>query len=341
MVFKFSKTIVSLGLALGLIAAAPTVALAGSHSPQCGTDKVIDIAEMSWPSAAALAQIHAIVLKEGFGCNVELVSGDTNPTLASLLAKGTPAIAPELWVGSVQDAWDEGVASGAVSVAGVAISDGAVEGWWIPKYVADANPGLIRVEDLVDYAELFADPDDPSKGRFYSCPPGWGCEIGNAALFDAYGLEETYNLFSPGSGGNLDASITRAFVREEPIVFYYWGPTAIMGKYEMVQLEMPDYDPVIWKCNMDSDCGPNGKSAFATPPVVVGTASWIAEEVPVVNEYLGNVSLNNVQISQMLDWGAENKANAEETAVNFLKTREDIWTKWVPASAAEAIKASL
>ena len=341
MVLKFSKTIVSLGLALGLVAAAPTVAQAASHGAPCGTDRIIDIAEMSWPSAAALAQIHAIILKEGYGCNVEIVAGDTVPTSASLLAKGTPAIAPELWTGTIQEAWDEGLANGAVAVAGLAISDGAVEGWWIPKYVADANPGLKRVEDLVDYAELFADPDDPSKGRFYSCPPGWGCEIGNAALFEAYGLEETYNLFSPGSGGNLDASIARAFVRKEPIVFYYWGPTGLMGKYDMVQLEMPAYDPEVWKCNMDAECEPKGKSAFATPPVVVGTAAWIAEEAPVVNEYLGNVSLNNVQISQMLDWGAENKASAEETAINFLKTREDIWMAWVPEAVAEAIKASL
>ncbi|HHG90690.1 MAG TPA: hypothetical protein ENJ90_09475, partial [Devosia sp.] len=121
MVFKFSRTFVSLGLALGLVAAAPTAAQAGSHGVPCGTDRLIDIAEMSWPSAAALAQIHAIILKEGFGCNVEIVAGDTVPTSASLLAKGTPAIAPELWTGTIQDAWDRGVASGAVSVAGLAI----------------------------------------------------------------------------------------------------------------------------------------------------------------------------------------------------------------------------
>lgn len=337
MTFKLSHTVLSIGLASALMAAAPAVAQAAD----CGTDRVIDIAEMSWPSAAALANIHAIILEEGFGCNVEIVTGDTVPTTASLLAKGTPAIAPELWVGSVQDAWAAGVAAGDVEVAGMAISDGAVEGWWIPKYVADANPGLKRVEDLVDYAQLFADPDDPSKGRFYSCPPGWGCEIANAALFDAYGLKETYNLFSPGSGGNLDASITRAFIRELPIVFYYWGPTAIMGKYDLVQLEMPAHDPDVWKCNLDSNCGPNGKSAFPTPPVVVAIAPWISREAPVIADYLSKVSLNNVQISRMLDWGAENKASAQETAINFLETQEDLWSTWVPAEAVAAIKASL
>jgi len=330
-----------IGIASTMVLASIGTAQAATDDSLCGTDKLIDIAEMSWPSAAALANIHAIILEKGYGCNVELVAGDTNPTLATLLAKGTPAIAPELWVGSVQDAWDKGIEDGVVAVAGLAISDGAVEGWWIPSYVAEANPGLKRVEDLPEYAQLFADPEEPAKGRFYSCPPGWGCEIANAALFDAYELEDSFNLFSPGSGGNLDASIARAFVREEPIVFYYWGPTSLMGKYDMVELEMPEYDPVIWKCNMDAECGPNGKSSFASPPVIVGTAAWIKNEAPVVNNYLSNISLNNVQISQLLDWGAENKADAEATAKYFLKTQQDVWTLWVPENVAAAVIASL
>ena len=49
----------------------------------CGTDRTIDIAEMTWPSAAALAHVHAIILENGYGCNVEVVQGDTVPTSAS------------------------------------------------------------------------------------------------------------------------------------------------------------------------------------------------------------------------------------------------------------------
>lgn len=337
MAMRFSRAFASLGLAASLLVVLP----AGVEAAQCGTDKTIDIAEMSWPSAAALARIHAIILGKGYGCNVELVAGDTVPTLASLLSKGTPAIAPELWIGSIQKAWNKGVADGMVVVAGKAISDGAIEGWWIPKYVAEANPGLKRVEDLPKYAKLFADPDDPGKGRFYSCPPGWSCEITNAALFDAYGLKNSFNLFSPGSGANLDASIARAFIRKKPIVFYYWGPTSLMGKYDMVRLEMPPYNAKVWACNRDVNCSPKGKSTFPTPKVIVATAAWLAKDAPNVMQYLGKVALSNIEISQMLTWGAENKADAQQTAEHFLKTREDLWSKWVPADVAKAVKASL
>lgn len=337
MTLKLNTAFAAFGLAAGMAFALP----AAAQAADCGTDRKIDIAEMNWPSAAALAHVHAIILGEGYGCDVEVVAGDTVPSSASMLSKGTPAIAPELWTGTIQEAWDAGLAEGAVVDAGLAISDGAVEGWWIPRYVADANPGLKSVDDLPEYAELFQDPDDRSKGRFYSCPPGWGCEIANVALFDAYGLEDTYNLFSPGSGGSLDASIVRAFTREEPIVFYYWGPTGIMGKYDMVQLEMPAYDAEIWTCNVDPNCGPNRKSAFVTPPVIVAAAAWVSEEAPVVSEYLSSVALSNVQVSQMLSWGDENKASAIDTAKHFLTTEADVWSQWVPADVAEAVKASL
>lgn len=324
-------------IAATAVLALPSIAFA----QDCGTDKKIEIAEMNWPSAAALAHVHAIILEKGFGCNVEIVAGDTVPSSASMISKGRPAIAPELWTGTIQDAWDKAIADNAVKVAGLAISDGAVEGWWIPKYVADANPGLKSVDDLPKFAKVFSDPDEPDQGRFYSCPPGWGCEIANAALFEAYGLEESFNLFSPGSGGNLDAAIVRAFEREDPIVFYYWGPTSIMGKYPMVQLEMPAYDAAIWKCNTDAACTPKGKSSFATPPVVVATAAWLADDAPNVFGYLSNVALNNVQVSAMLSWGADNKAGALETAENFLKTEESLWTNWVSAEVAARIKAAL
>jgi glycine betaine/proline transport system substrate-binding protein len=337
MLFKIGSRAALLGLAAFFVGAMPLSA----QATECGTDKVIDIAEMNWPSAAALAHIHATILGEGYGCNVEVVGGDTLPTSASMMSKGTPAIAPEMWTGTIQEAWDKGLADGSIEAAGKAISDGAIEGWWIPKYVADAHPDLKKVEDLPKFAELFKDPDDGSKGRFYSCPPGWGCEVANAALFDAYGLEDSFNLFSPGSGGALDASIARAFTREEPIVFYYWGPTGLMGKYDMVQLEMPAYDEEIWKCNTDPTCGPNKKSSFATPPVVVATSAWLSKEAPVVAEYLTKVSLNNVQISQMLNWGDENKADAKDTAMHFLEAEQDLWTTWVPADVAEKVKAAL
>lgn len=337
--FNFRNAAVALGLAVGVLG----VSSAAVSAAECGTDKTIQIAEMSWPSAAALARIHAHILKDGYGCNVEIVAGDTVPTTSSMLGKGTPAIAPELWISSIQEQWKKGEADGTVVSLGDVFVGGTVEGWFIPKYTKDAHPDLVTAQDVVDHPEYFPDPDDSSKGRFYSCPPGWACEIANASLFKAYDMENKgWNLFSPGSGGNLDASIARAFTREEPILFYYWGPTAILGKYDTYKLEMPPLDMEVYTCNTDPRCtNPPGKTSFPKSQVIIGAAAWVKKDAPVVADYFSKVAIGTEQVNALLAWGDDNKADAEDTAVHFLKDSQDVWTKWVPADVAEKVKAAL
>ena len=325
------------------IVAATSMPASAQDATTCGTSRTIDIAEMTWPSAAALAHIHAIILERGFGCSVEIVAGDTVPTSASMLSRGTPALAPELWTSAIQDAWERGIEEGVVVQLADAITDGTVEGWFIPRYVQEANPELTSGEAVVARPDLFPDPENAGKGRLYSCPPGWVCELSTSALFEAFDMEaKDWNLFSPGSGGALDASIARAFTREEPILFYYWGPTSILGKYDAVQLDLGPVDMETYTCNTDTDCtNPPGVTAYPSSPAVIGAAAWLPQEAPGVAAYLARAGLTNAQISSLLVYGEENKAGAAETAQNFLRTEKELWTSWVPQDVAERVLSGL
>ena len=79
----------ALFLALGITSISSNVK-AGAH---CSN---VTIAEMNWASAQVIAHIDAVLLR-GLGCEVELIPGDTMPTATSLVEKGEPSIAPELW----------------------------------------------------------------------------------------------------------------------------------------------------------------------------------------------------------------------------------------------------
>ena len=341
MILKSGGAAAAMLVALLSAGSAPVMAQE-SDAAACGTDRTIDIAEMTWPSAAALAHIHARILETGFGCDVEIVTGDTVPTSSSMLTRGTPAVAPELWTSAIEETWAEGIAAGDVVQLSDAITDGTVEGWFIPRYVQEAHPELTTAEAVIARPDLFPDPEQPDQGRLYSCPPGWACELSTSALFEAFDMEDDWNLFSPGSGGALDASIARAFTREEPILFYYWGPTAILGKYDAVQLDLGEPDQAVYACNTDPDCDePAGVTAYPSSPAVVGAASWIQEEAPAVADYFSKVGLTNAEISELLVFGDENQADAEATAENFLRTKQDLWTQWVPADVAERVTASL
>ncbi|OUR75446.1 hypothetical protein A9Q83_18710 [Alphaproteobacteria bacterium 46_93_T64] len=323
---------------IGLIAAASMPAAAAT---ECGTSDKITIAEMTWLSASSLAYITGAILEDGYGCNVEIVPGDTVPTATSMLTKGKPHIAPELWVSTASTIWDKMIAKGNVYKASDIFASGGEEGWWIPDYVAKANPDLKSITDLKANAKLFADISDLEKGRLYGCPPGWGCEIITNNLFKALGLDETFELFSPGSGANLKASFARQVTRKKPIVGYYWGPTDVIGKYNLVKLDMPKHDAEKFKCLTDKNCLNPEVTGWAVGEVAVAVVTEMKTKAPNVAEFLSKLQVPNAEISTVLAWGDDNKASPEEVATYFLKNYASIWTKWVPEDVAAKVKASL
>lgn len=315
----------------------------GSMNAQadCGMDEVIKIAEMSWLSAATLAQVESRIIEEGYGCETQLIPGDTVPTATTMVRKGLPHIAPEMWSSNTREILDEGVDIGAIEIVGDAYTEGGVDAWWIPRYVVEEHPELKSAADLARYAHLFQDPNDPNKGRFYNCPPGWACEVVTRNLIKGYGLDEHYNLFSPGSGAALDAAISSNYLRRKPIAFVYWGPSALLGKYDMVKLDMPKYDPERDACNTQAHCENPSAGNFADAAVETIVVSELQKKVPDIHEFLTKVSFDNAVVNQLLAWGDERNAEPAELAEHFLSNYEDLWMAWVPVDVAERVKAGL
>ena len=67
-----------------------------ASAPSTSNCGKVSIANMNWQSAEVLANIDKLILEKGYGCQVELVPGDTVPTATSMTEKGKPDIAPEL-----------------------------------------------------------------------------------------------------------------------------------------------------------------------------------------------------------------------------------------------------
>lgn len=307
----------------------------------CGSAEKITIAEMTWLAAASLAHVAQKIMAAGYDCTAELVPGDTVPTATSMLTRSEPMVAPELWVSTVQAQWDQMQEKGNIYKASDIFASGGEEGWWIPSYVAEANPQIKTVEDLKANWQVFASAENPEKGRFYGCPPGWGCEIITNNLYKALTLDETFEMFPTGSGEALKATIARQVTRNEPFVGYYWGPTDVIGKYNLVKLGMPEFDAEKFTCLTDANCADPQLTGWAVGEVAVAVVAELKDQAPDVAEFLSRMQVPNAEISTVLAWGDDNGATAEEVAVHFLKNYESIWTAWVPADVAEKVKASL
>ena len=303
----------------------------------------VTIAEMNWASAQVIAHIDNIILGKGYGCNSELIPGDTMPTATSLTEKGEPSVAPELWSQNIKNILDPAEAAGKIKNVGKVFENGGEEGFFVPTYMVKKNPELATIEGVLKHPELFPHPEDSSKAAFYGCPAGWNCQITTTQMHKAFGMGNAgFEFIDPGSGGALSGAMGEAYNKKAGWFGYYWGPTAILGKYDMTKLDegvAHKRDTWISEIN-DLNVASPGKNKYPASTVETYVGSDMLGN-KIVMGYLEKRSFNNTLLSKILAWKESEQAEANETAEHFLKTEEAVWTKWVSSDAAAKIKAAL
>lgn len=312
-----------------------------SFAQGCGD---VTIASMNWQSAEVLANLDAFILKQGFGCNVEITIGDTVPTITSMVEKGAPDIAPEGWVDLLPEMVTSGIREGKLVSAGSALSDGGNQGWWVPRYLVDAHPDIKTIGDALKHPELFPDAENPGKGAVVNGPQGWGGANVTAQLFKAYDAgKKSFVLVDSGSAAGLDGSIAKAYERHQGWLGYYWAPTSLLGKYDMVKLGFDaPFDKAEWvRCNSVADCPDPKLNTWPVDRVeTLVTTGFAGRSAPVL-DYLKARHWDNQTVNKLLAWMTDNQATGEDGAIYFLKSNPEIWTSWVSPEVAKKVKGAL
>jgi len=312
----------------------------------------VHLGDFDWDSANVHTAIVGFILKHGYGCEVQVTKGSTSPIMAAHY-DGQLDIITEVWRDNIVQMHEEAVAKGQIVELGVN-TPSSTQGFYVDKPTADKY-GLKSVEDMKkpEIAKLFADPEAPGKGRMTSCISGWTCYTINMVKHKVYGLDEFYTNFDPGSGGALDAAIAGGFKKGKPVFSYYWTPTGLMGKVDLVQLKEPKYDNACWTKMMKvvEDIKANGPDAYKdtcacayvdmalTKSATTKFANDPANK-PII-DFVKQYSLPTAEVNKSLAFYIdESGGDMEATAKNFLKGSKS-WTKWVPKDVAKKVKAAL
>jgi glycine betaine/proline transport system substrate-binding protein len=118
----------------------------------------------------------------------------------------------------------------------------------------------------------------------------------------------------------MAASIIKAHKLKTPILVYWWEPTWVMGKFDMVRLD----------------------AGYPRSDVRVGVNGRFKSSAPKLSKFLQRYQTDSDTVSEALAYMQDHDgATAEDAAVNFLKTQESIWTQWVPSDVAERVRQSL
>lgn len=290
---------------------------------QDGEQTTIVFGDVSWDSVQVHNRIAAFIVENGFeGYKADFMPGDTLPIINGIV-QGDIDVDMESWHSNFPEVYSKGIESGDLVDLGKNMPD-APQGWWVPRYLVEGDgaiaPDLKSVSDLIKYADLFTDPEDRSKGIVYGGVAGWSQLKISEKIFEENGLEESFNLGVAGSGSALAGTMAGAYAKKEAWVGYYWAPTAILGKLDMVRLKGSEYDPADVNILV-------GKSMMEKAP----------EIVEMLKKYSTTVADNNDFLAKM----DENGWSTEEAAIYFLRNKEDVWTQWVSSDVAEKVKASL
>ena len=335
---KLLVGILSLGIMLGVLAGCS----GGGSSRGDGADekKIIVFADAGWESIQFHNDIAQFIMENGYGYKTDILPGSTAATFAGF-RQGDIDVYMEVWTDNLVEVYPEAIEAGDIKEVSVNFDDNA-QGLYVPTYLIEGDlengiepltPDLKTIQDLEKYWEVFEDQEEPSKGRIYGSPPGWNVDNIMQTKVNTYGLDKTFNYFSPGSDTGLSASLAGAVEKGKPWVGYYWEPTWVLGKYDMTLLEEEPYDEEKWE---------NGyESAFPPMPVTVAVYKDLEDDAPEIVEFLSNYKTSSQLTSDALAFMQDNDVDTKAAAMWFFEKHEDLWTSWVPAEVAEKVKTAL
>lgn len=283
--------------------------------------------DVSWDSVQVHNRIAGFIIEHGYGYTPEYVPGETIPVYQGMI-QGDIDVNMESWSDNVQEVYDKGISSGKIIDLGPNYSD-SEQGWYIPTYMIKGDsargikasaPDLTSVDALSKYHQLFKDPEDPSKGRLFVGPPGWGATKVGQEKMTKLGLDKTFNAFLPGSDAALSGSMIAAYKKGDPWVGYYWAPTWVLGSIDMTILKGSEWPPA--KVNI-----------LINPSL----RERAPEVVKLLENYETTTAVNNEFLAVMKD----KNYSTYDAAVWFLKNKEAIWKSWVSEGTYAKIKTAL
>lgn len=305
----------SSAVALALIAAACGGGGAAGDEPQ------INLVENAWTASAINVEIAKQLIETELGNPVEIVVIDENAAMFTGLADGTVDAVLELWPSGItadeQPFFDDGtvVDIGELGVVGQI-------GWFVPQYVIDEHPELATWEGFTDpaLASLFATAETGELGRFLATDPSYSqydeAIVENLEL----PLQVIYSGSEPATIAELDARVAA----NEPVVMYWWTPTAAYAKYNLVEVELPAYSDECYADPAAIDC------AYPSDVLIKIASGLLEEKDPEVFAFLSNFQQTNEDQLSMLPAVEIDGEDASVIAAQWIADNEAVWSTWLP-----------
>ncbi len=300
-------------------------ATTAAAEPSTDGDKpTINLVVNAWTASALNTAVAAQLIESELGYEVEEVTIDENIMFTGL-ADGSLDAVLEVWPSGITEDEQAFIDDGSVTNIGELGAVGEI-GWFVPSYVIDENPDLASWEGYAsaDAAALFATASSGELGRFLGTDPSY-------STFDEQiiaNLELPFQVEYSGSEATTVAELDARVAAGEPILMYWWTPTAAVAKYDLVKVELPAYTE---ECGASAAAGDGGVDCEYPEDVLQKLASSALEaKAPDVWTFLQNFQLTSEDQLSMLPGAEIDQRPVDEVAAEWIAANEAVWSAWLP-----------
>lgn len=303
-----------------LVAISIVAASCGDDTEANGDLPTISLVENPWTASALMAQVAAQIIESELGNPVDIVTIDEN-TMFTGLADGTLDAVLEIWPSGVTADLQAYFDEGSVVNIGELGTVGKI-GWFVPSYVVEEFPSLTSWEGLRDpeVAAAFATAETGSSGRFLGTDPSYAQY--DEAIID--NLDLPFQVVFSGSEPATVAELDTRVAAGEPIILYWWTPTAAVATYDLVNIPLPAYsdecyaDPALIDCDYPEDV------------LFKAASAGLADKAPDVYTFLENFHMTTEDQLSMLPGVELEGRDPAEVAAEWIEANESTWRAWLP-----------
>jgi len=314
-------------LAVVLAAALALAACGGDDSEAAGGggDKpTITLVANAWTASALNVAVAEQLIESELGYAVETVTVDENEAMFTGLADGSLDAVLEVWPSGLTDTETAFMDDGSVVAIGELGAVGEI-GWFVPSYVIDEHPELATWEGYGsdDAAALFSTASTGDRGRFLGTDPSYSQF--DEQIIENLGLpfQVEYSGSEPATVAELDARVAA----NEPILMYWWTPTAAVAKYDLVKVDLPAYTE---ECGEHAASGDGLVDCDYPEDVLIKLASGrLEEKAPDIYAFLQKFTITTEDQLEMLPSAEIEQEPVADVAAAWIDDHQDTWKAWL------------
>jgi glycine betaine/proline transport system substrate-binding protein len=300
-------------------AATGTATATGGMEPtaaQCGSEPIV-IAISPWTGAAVNAHVAAAVMEQEMGCTVELVDLDEFGQFPAL-AQGDVDATLEVWPSGHAKDYKQYIEGDAGVVDGGELGVVGNIGWFTPTYVVDENPDVASWEGLKGNEGVYGN-------TFLGADPTFSIYDEEIAENLGLDLEVTYS----GSEAASLAALDKAYQKQDPILMYFWSPHWAQAKYELTEVELPEYNAECEDAAINND-GDGYACDYADDILYKAFSDQLEAKDTAAFAFLSNFQYTNDDQNAIALSVDDGGMDMEAAVAEWVAANESVWSAWLP-----------